>query len=84
MQIESGWEAVSEVLDGDCAVRPDGFDAETETRRLFVPYSVTTCSAEALVVCKLRGLVTAKLDAMYWETAWTTHMLTLPTQEPQN
>lgn len=84
MQIESGWKSVSEVLDGECDCRRDGFDALTETRKLFVPYSVTACAEEALVVCKLRGLVKAKLDAMDWETAWTTYMLTLPTHEPQN
>lgn len=85
MEIESGWKAVAIVLDGVVVPAPDGFQAETATRRMFVPYSRTRCPAEALAICKTEGLVADKLDSMSAEDADCWYAITLPRmREPLN
>ena len=73
-----------QLLDGEAAERPDGWDCLGSERTLFVPYHITKDAAQALLLCKLRGLVTAKLNAMDREAAWAAYMLTVPTPELTN
>jgi hypothetical protein len=75
---------LQQLLDGEAAVRPDGFDVLACSRTLFVPYHVTQDAAAALLICKLRGLVTAKLFAMDPARAWCLYMTTVPEPEQSN
>lgn len=63
-----------------------GFKAETngDDRVLFVPYSTTTDMAQALLLCRHRGLVAAKLNAMPPAMAWCVYFLTLARREDAN
>jgi len=53
-----------EVLDGTAEMTAFGFDALTESRRLFVPFSRASDAAEALVICRRDGLLVEKLARM--------------------
>jgi hypothetical protein len=71
-------------LDGQVERRPLGFNAETASRRMFIPYRVTTCPATALAICKSRGLLASKLDAMTADAREVLLALTLPKRELDN
>jgi hypothetical protein len=57
-------QALRNLLDGEVERRVDGFDCTTAARTLFVPYNVTRDVATALAICKERGLLIEKLEAM--------------------
>jgi hypothetical protein len=84
MKIESGWAAVSAIVDGQCIPTPTGYDAETETRKLHVPYSLVTDAAAALVVCMTQGVIVVKLRRMVPEKAAVVYATTLATATPEN
>jgi hypothetical protein len=64
-------------LDGQLDRTPLGFNAETDSRRMFIPYRVTTCPATALAICKARGLLASKLDAMTADASWAVYLMHL-------
>jgi hypothetical protein len=66
MIIESSWKDVASVLDGDQNAGVFGFRAETfgEGRCMYIPYSTTRDMSSALLLCRERGLIAAKLNAM--------------------
>lgn len=76
------------VLDGLVMRRLCAFDAETEgsgeARALYVPFSRTTCPAEALRICFESGLLRRKLDGMSAEDASYTYLTTIAKPEPEN
>jgi len=84
MTIESGWAAVSGVVDGECMPTADGYEAETATRKLFVRYAVGTDPATALVVCMAQGVILEKLRRMSPEKATVVYATTLETATPVN
>ena len=84
MILESGWKATSAILDGACMPTKDGYEAETATKKLLVPYSMASDTAAALVVCMAQGLVVEKLRRMTPEMATVVYITTLARPEPQN
>jgi hypothetical protein len=81
---ESGWKATSAILDGACMPTKDGYDAETATKKLLVPYSMATDAAAALVVCMAQGVIVEKLRRMSPEKATVVYLTTLATATPEN
>jgi hypothetical protein len=84
MVIESGWKATSEVLDGEVRPVRGGWDCIGCGRTLFVPAWMVRDGAEALLLCREQGLITAKFNRMRPEMAWIIYRLTLPRPEPLN
>jgi hypothetical protein len=84
MIAESGWNATSAVLDGQAELVRGGWDCLGCGRTLFVPAWMVRGAAEALLLCRGQGLLTAKLNRMNPEMAWIIYRLTLPRPEPVN
>ena len=72
------------MLDGEAERTEFGYDARTESRRLFVPHQLAGDAAEALAICHGSGLSRAKLDAMSAEDAHYIYLTTLPNPLPEN
>jgi hypothetical protein len=81
---ESGWKATSAILDGACMPTKDGYEAETATKKLLVPYHMASDAAEALVVCMAQGLIVEKLRRMTPEKAAVVYITTIARPDPQN
>lgn len=84
MTIESGWKATSAILDGEANAVRGGWNCIGCGRTLFVPAWMVCDAAEALLLCREQGLLTAKLNRMNPEMAWIIYRLTLPRPEPVN
>jgi hypothetical protein len=84
MNIEVGWAATSAILDGEANAVRGGWDCIGRGKTLFVPSWMVADAAEALLLCRQQGLLTAKLNRMNPETAWIIYRLTLPRPEPVN
>jgi hypothetical protein len=84
MIAESGWKATSSVLDGEATCVRGGWDCIGCGRTLFVPDWMVGDACGALVLCKLQGLLTAKMIKMDPVKAWIIYRLTLPRPEPIN
>ena len=84
MTIESGWAATSAILDGEAQPVRGGWDCIGCGRTLFVPDWMAADAAEALLLCREQGLITAKMSRMDPEMAWIIYRLTLPRPELLN
>lgn len=73
-----------EVLDGLAVWGPKGYEAETETRKLHVPYSLVSDAAAALIACRSQGVILEKLRRMSPEKAAMVYATTLATATPEN
>jgi hypothetical protein len=71
-------------LDGEVERTASGFNATTEARRMFVPFSFADDAAEALTVTKMHGLVAEKLNRMPADMAWVLYLTTLPPPAEEN
>ena len=76
--------ALRQLLDGEAAVRPDGWDCNARDKTLFVPYRVAADEVTALLLCRQSGLITSKLLAMDPARAWCLYLTTVPTPELAN
>lgn len=70
------------LLDGEAIPHAGGFDAVTEHRAMWVPFTVTRDPAQALAICRERGLLLAKLNAMDPEAADMVYATTIATALP--
>jgi hypothetical protein len=84
MSAESGWAATSRVLNGEAAVMPDGWAAETDDRVLFVRHAAAVDAAAAVWLCRKQGIVRSKLDKMSDEAANYTYSTTIAKRDPEN
>jgi hypothetical protein len=76
-----------EVLDGEVTSRLGGFHAETaatDCRELYVPYHITKCDAEALLICREHGLLKSKLESMTPEAEAYAYYTTIAQRELEN
>jgi hypothetical protein len=73
-----------QVLDGQVTRRAAGFAAESCDRVMFIPFETTCDAAVALVITKMQGLISAKLDKMEPEAADILYATTLPLPDSEN
>jgi hypothetical protein len=76
-----------EVLDGEVTSRPGGFHAETnatDCRELYVPFHITKCDAEGLLICREHGLLKSKLESMTPEAEAYAYYTTIAQRELEN
>lgn len=77
-------QALRQVLDGQVTRRAAGFAAESCDRIMFIPFETTCDAAVALVITKMQGLISAKLDKMEPEAADILYATTLPLPDSEN
>ena len=72
---------VCELLDGESIRTYFGFDAITEERIMFIPFSTTRCPTQALLICRHDGLIVEKLYALPDEVADVLYWTHLPSRD---
>jgi hypothetical protein len=71
-------------LNGEAIRYVNGFHAIVEDKQMWIPFSRTTCPAEALRIAKAQGLISAKLYSMDESRRELLLALTLARAEPEN